>query len=322
MGSHRISVALCTYNGSRFLKEQLETIASQTVLPDELVISDDRSSDDTLAIALDFSKRSPFPVRIFVNSEQLGPGQNFGRAISVCEGDMIALADQDDIWKPEKLARLRQVLEERPDCAYVFSDAVIAHADGRPSKASLWEEVGIGEDWKDLSETDQLRLLLRHNLIPGSSMMFRASFKNVYLPIPSGWMHDYWIALLGCVFSSATAISDKVYLYRRHEGQVCGVNRKSSIDTILDSIRTPEGNMWRKLDMFKKLQTRVSSVNSIFQCDISRTKLIREKELHLEVRANIRGSKGLQRLMRVYHEMLTGRYRQYSNSWKSIIRDL
>src|ERR1019366_197610 len=95
---NRISVALCTYNGERFLSQQLASIGKQTRLPDELVVCDDSSTDRTVAIVREFAASVSFPVRVFENQRNLGSAANFERAIRLCDGDLIALSDQDDIW--------------------------------------------------------------------------------------------------------------------------------------------------------------------------------------------------------------------------------
>jgi glycosyltransferase involved in cell wall biosynthesis len=95
---------MATYNGARFLREQLDSIATQTLLPYELVICDDGSTDATLEIAGQFAKEVSFPVRIYQNESNLGFADNFLKAASLCEGDWIAFSDQDDIWLPHKLA--------------------------------------------------------------------------------------------------------------------------------------------------------------------------------------------------------------------------
>ena len=99
-----ISIAMATYNGAKFLREQLDSIAAQTLPPYELVICDDGSTDSTLAIAREFAKEVNFPVRIYLNEHNLGFADNFLKAASLCEGDWIAFSDQDDVWLPHKLA--------------------------------------------------------------------------------------------------------------------------------------------------------------------------------------------------------------------------
>src|SRR6266567_6944512 len=110
MSKSRISVAMCTYNGARFLREQLESIAAQSRLPDELVVCDDGSTDETVETIKAFVGRAPFAVRLEINSKNLGSTKNFEKAIGLCEGEIIALADQDDVWKPQKLAVLEATL--------------------------------------------------------------------------------------------------------------------------------------------------------------------------------------------------------------------
>src|SRR5258708_29962312 len=123
MNEQRISVAMCTYNGARFLAQQLESIVAQTRLPDELVVCDDVSADESPEIIRKFAKNAPFPVRLELNEKNLGSSKNFEKAIGLCRGGLIALADQDDVWKPQKLAVLETVLENHPEVGYAFSDA-------------------------------------------------------------------------------------------------------------------------------------------------------------------------------------------------------
>ena len=93
----KTSIALCTYNGEKFLREQLDSIALQTLLPDELVACDDRSCDSTMEILQEFRERVSFPVHIHQNEENLGSTKNFEKAIKLCSGDIIALCDQADV---------------------------------------------------------------------------------------------------------------------------------------------------------------------------------------------------------------------------------
>ncbi|HEY2971172.1 MAG TPA: glycosyltransferase, partial [Pyrinomonadaceae bacterium] len=110
----KISVAMCTYNGAPYLREQLNSIAAQTRPPDELVVCDDVSADLTCEIVTSFAASVHFPVRLYVNEQNLGSTKNFERAIGLCEGDIIARSDQDDVWLPEKLRRIEDCLQRNP----------------------------------------------------------------------------------------------------------------------------------------------------------------------------------------------------------------
>src|SRR5947209_10455427 len=130
-GGRDISVALCTYNGEKFLPEQLDSITAQTVFPNELVVSDDGSSDRTLSILHDFASSAPFAVRILQTQSNLGSTKNFEYAIAHCTGAIVALSDQDDVWQPEKLEKLHEALTANSDAGFVVSDSELIDQDGK-----------------------------------------------------------------------------------------------------------------------------------------------------------------------------------------------
>src|SRR5437588_7313199 len=108
MSDERISIAMCTYNGARFLREQLDSFAAQSRLPDEVVICDDGSTDGTADIVRTFASGAPFPVHFHVNEPRLGITRNFERAAGLCTGSIIFFSDQDDVWLPDKLDRFAE----------------------------------------------------------------------------------------------------------------------------------------------------------------------------------------------------------------------
>ncbi|RMG82452.1 MAG: glycosyltransferase, partial [Chloroflexi bacterium] len=110
----KISVAMATYNGEACLNEQLESLVRQEHQPYELVVGDDGSSDRTLDILRAFAARAPFPVRVTVNPERLGFGENFLQTARRCSGEWIAFCDQDDVWLPHKLAACATAIEKEP----------------------------------------------------------------------------------------------------------------------------------------------------------------------------------------------------------------
>src|SRR5262249_24400476 len=118
----RISVAMCTYNGAEFLRAQLQSIITQSRPPDEIVICDDRSTDDTQNLLERFASELPVPIKLHINDQNLGSVKNFERAINLCTGDVIALSDQDDVWRNDKLQRFETVLNNSPAAGLVFSD--------------------------------------------------------------------------------------------------------------------------------------------------------------------------------------------------------
>lgn len=124
----KVSVAMATYNGSKYLNQQLDSLASQDYLPFELVVCDDNSSDDTIAILTHFARRAPFPVFIHKNSSNIGPIANFFKAISYCSGDWISFCDQDDVWLKHKIHDVVIAVQSNPNCICVFQYASLTNA--------------------------------------------------------------------------------------------------------------------------------------------------------------------------------------------------
>ena len=201
---YSISVALASFNGEKYIAKQLESILPQLAPSDEVVISDDGSTDGTLEIARNIKDKR---IKIFERPKN-GVKQNFGNAISKCSGKYIFLADQDDIWLPDKVSEVLKVFESQK-CKCVVHDAEVFDSETnkiviksffkwRGSRAGIWKNI-----WK--------------NSYIGCCMAFNASMKEYILPIPNDIeMHDQWIGVL-CEKYGKSVFLDKVLLrYRRH----------------------------------------------------------------------------------------------------------
>ena len=219
-----VSVALATYNGERFIDELFESLLAQQHTPSELVVCDDRSSDGTVAKVLAFAERAPFPVRLDVNERNLGPTKNFELAISRCEGEFIAMCDQDDVWYPDKLQRSVDALTRNEDVGYVFSDADMMDERGRPLDRRMWDAVGFWESRRQLARDGKLlQLLVVYTFVQGAATTFRSDLRELLLPIPHGWLHDAWIALLSAFVRPYLMIDEPLLRYRIHAEQEIGV---------------------------------------------------------------------------------------------------
>jgi glycosyltransferase involved in cell wall biosynthesis len=221
----QVSVALCTYNGSRFLSEQLRSIAEQTTLPCELIICDDGSIDSTSEIVGVFAAKAPFPVHFLRNEITLGSTKNFEKALRLCSGDAIALCDQDDLWHKDKLECLARVLENEPDVGGVFSDALLVDENSEPMSKSLWETRNFTSG-RQATVNDRRAaplLLLERNWVTGATFLFRSVFVQAVTPIPSEWVHDAWIALLIATQAQLRAVPARLVSYRLHSAQQIGI---------------------------------------------------------------------------------------------------
>lgn len=221
----RLSVALCTFNGERFLADQLASIRAQERLPDELVACDDGSTDRTVELLRAFAAEAPFRVRIEVNPTRLGTSDNFARAMSLCTGDLIALADQDDVWLSEKLGTLERHLAANPRAGFAFSDAEVVDENLNPLGHTLWQAIGFGKRERARFYTgacDGFSCLLKRDRVTGATLMVRAALRELFLPVPPGWVHDAWIGLVLSALWMGIPEDEPLIRYRQHAGQQIG----------------------------------------------------------------------------------------------------
>lgn len=318
-----ISIAMCTFNGARFLGQQLESIAGQALLPDELVVCDDGSTDRTNEILNAFRRAAPFRVRLVVNAQRLGVTQNFEQAIRLCKGEIIFLADQDDVWSSNKMEVLAHTLESQPRAAYAFSDADVISAEDVLSGPSFWEMQGFSaRSLKDTFAARQFELLLDRNVVAGCAMGFRANLKPLFLPIPAHWVHDYWIALIGSVVAYGIPISDRLLRYRKHPSQQIGVDCRKGLDRVKGSIETDKYDYWVRMTATEALRNRVAYIAQTIPCSKDRLYRIDQKARHLAVRFASQETSGLEKITMVLMEAFRGRYARFSGSWRSVIRDV
>lgn len=225
----RISVAMCTFNGGRYLAEQLESIGSQTRLPCELIVCDDHSTDDTIAILKRFQANAPFPVRIVQNALRIGSTRNFDQAMGMARGEFIALCDQDDRWLPRKLERLSDVLIENPFLGGVFSDAALIDGEGRPVGMRLFARHKFTEAKQRNFVSCPTATLLKYDVVTGATLMFRSNIRRYCSPIPATWVHDGWLAWMIALHSRLSLISEALIDYRIHAGQQLGVGSAAPV---------------------------------------------------------------------------------------------
>jgi glycosyltransferase involved in cell wall biosynthesis len=214
-----ISLALPTYNGTPYIKEQLDSIVSQSRPPDEIVISDDGSSDGTIKTVEDFAEQTPINIEIFENPGN-GVCDNFEHAISQCSGDLIALADQDDIWKKRKLEKQIDRLSHS-ESVLVFHDARLVNESGEELKKTVWESANF--KWNEEKPEQYLfKELLHRNFVQGATIVFDSSLLEHILPFPDLRYYDHYIAFVAHVFGGIEPLSDELLLYRQHSEQDLG----------------------------------------------------------------------------------------------------
>ena len=234
-----ISIAMATYNGEKYLAEQLDSILTQTVQDFELIVCDDCSSDATVEILNRYAEEDK-RIKVFVNDENLGFKKNFEKAIRLCSGEYIALSDQDDVWLPEHLEKLLNLIG---DADIACGNADLVNANGYRIRQRLSENGHLF----CLYEKDLLlyRIICLYDPFQGASMLIRSGFlKNTgILPIPKGVLyHDAWFAACACVQRGINYTFEIITLYRQHGDNSSGVKKQWNL----------LGAVFRKLSFFIK----------------------------------------------------------------------
>jgi glycosyltransferase involved in cell wall biosynthesis len=222
---------MATFNGSRFLLQQLDSIAGQSKRPDEIIITDDDSTDDTLEIAQRFAQTAPFRVEIHRNVSRLGSRQNFIRAISLCRHEIVAMCDQDDVWLPKKLELTSRPFEDPSVMAAIHSVALV-DSDLRTLSAEAprhWHLRGV---YKPLTISPWyspygMSTLVRRELFSWVDP------EELYAIEPHVMGHDVWAWFLASVFGNIVGIRDQLALYRQHEQNLCGAPPPEGISVSL-----------------------------------------------------------------------------------------
>jgi glycosyltransferase involved in cell wall biosynthesis len=325
----KISVAMCTCNGQGYLGEQLDSILGQTLLPDELIACDDASTDATLSILEAFKEKAPFPVTIFVNTQRVGVCRNFARAIERCSGDIIFLADQDDVWRSFKLATTMAAFESHPLCGYVFSNAELMDEQGKDIGRDLWTSIGFDQRLQARYSTgDQLSVMLRwFSLTYGMTMAFRAAYKHKLIPFECpayATAHDAWISLvLTSIGAFGVALPSPLVRYRQHSAQHASAGKPLGFVELVKKKRSDMAQTYEAFaGVLTRLAIRLQDVDPNNQAVSRAKKELAERVTHLRARVRANSSHGFQRFKVVFREAVSGRYGRYSRSFKSIVKDL
>lgn len=219
-----VSIALCTYNGERFLVPQLDSILAQDYEHLEIIVVDDASSDGTWAILQEYAAREP-RMRAIRNESNLGHLRNFERALAQCSGDYIAPADQDDIWLPGKISRLLSIA---PLHAAVYCDSLLIDESGR----SLGRRVS--ERLRRYSGRDP-SVFVFFNCASGHAMLLQRETVKRALPFPDVEAHDWWLAFVAASLGGIAYLDEVLVHYRRHAEAITHLGRERTGPRTRDS---------------------------------------------------------------------------------------
>lgn len=323
----KISVALCTYNGARFILEQLESIATQTRLPDEVIVCDDCSSDGTLEMVAQFATTAPFKLQYSSNPSRLGVTRNFGRAISLCTGDVVFLCDQDDVWLPQKVATMAVPFLANEKIGLVFSNAYITDSRLNRLGYTVWDTFRFDKKSQQIIKGDgALALLIRRNVITGATAAFRMTLRDKVLPIPDALIHDAWIAIVAAAASQIEPVDVPLILYRQHEKNVIGGRRQNFLEKIAQARQIePESFDAEILQASELFRPEIYRQLQAMTASMAAPKILHEiqnKIKHLNARKAVFYCGLLSRIRIVIGELVALRYHRYSRGWESVFTDL
>lgn len=319
----KISVVMCTYNGASYLREQLQSIKAQTRAADEIIICDDGSTDETITLLTEFARDVPFKVDIVQNAERLGSTLNFSKAIELSSGELIILTDQDDIWRNDKIHCIENAFLNDKDLACIFSDADLIDENGATLGKTLWQNLKFSGRKKPMVQRGQaFDLLLKGNFITGATMCLRSSWKSAVLPVPHGWVHDYWISLVVSACSKLQYIDAPLIRYRCHPQQQLGLRGtgKKGLMRLWHRFNTLESeNYLQASQKVCELRNRLSQCgHEKYEARIAQCQKLSE---HLVLRGELPKNR-LKRIPAICKETVNGNYFRLSLGIKSIFRDL
>lgn len=234
----KISVALCSYNGEAFIRDQLISIAKQTRIPDEIILCDDRSSDRTMEIVFEVCENTGLPIKTHINETRLGLEANFSQAMIKTTGDVVFFCDQDDVWLPSRIEQMVAPFEKDPSTTLVYTDGWITGQDLEPSGYTLF----LKNPSKNLKKGDDRNIgerLIRGQApgIKASAMAFSSKVRDLAGPIPKGLAHDSWIAFFGYALGKVVSINKPLHYYRRHDQTFGGSSSNALIQGLTPKVK-------------------------------------------------------------------------------------
>lgn len=315
------SVALATYNGSSYLKVQLESIADQTCQADEIIIGDDCSTDDTEQVVHDFAQaHKNLRIMFHRNEKRLGSTMNFEAIARRCRGSILVFSDQDDIWLPTRIDRLVRALNDDASAMFAFSDGHLVDEDGLIIPGSLFSGIGFTLAKRQTYAAGRgVDVLLRHNVVTGAALAVRREALMSILPFEAGWIHDYFIALFLQIIGHGVVIDEALIQYRLHRAQQLGVARSTLSQAMAYARKQNEFQCAIESANFIRLRQRLLLRG--VPADHEIIDVLGQKAAFMLLRSKMR-QHPIRSPLLLLQALRDGDYRRLSLGWKQFIVDL
>jgi glycosyltransferase involved in cell wall biosynthesis len=318
----RVSIAMTTFEGSRYVDAQLESFAAQTRPPDQLVVCDDLSTDDTVDRIRAFAERVAFDVRVKRNPTRLLTTPNFAKAVSLTDGDVVFFADQDDVWHPDKIETLVAELDAHPEVGCVFSNGRVVNEAQQPIGYRLWDSLWFDEgERRKVREGRALEVFARHVVAAGTTFAFRGSFRDLILPFPDLHdCHDAWVCFLVTAVSGVRIVERDLIDYRLHGENQFGL-KKFDLREQLEKARwqLEVGAFDHNVRFFSAVRDRLCDAAAPVPDAVH--SLVAAKIAHARARDQMSGSLA-RRLPVIAGEVASRGYWRFGYGLKSVAQDL
>ena len=312
-----ISIVMATYNGSKYISEQLMSILGQSVLPQEIVLVDDASYDNTIDIVERILSEGKIKYSIIQHEINRGISQTFEDGIKNANCEYVMICDQDDIWNREKIKETKRVIELYKDVVLAVCDADIVNECLNSKKLTMFHNINLPlifkNDYCILNQMQAIDLLLKRNYITGMCMAVKREIAIEAIPFSNNMTYDSWISWIAAQRGKIAFINKVLVLYRQHENNAIGVKKSIYLLKGYNHRR-----MKRKSIICKKYEDMYHSSKS----DYARENSLNGYEFHLW-RESINKKKTIMGLIGILNHRFKGNYVKYSgNPMKELIKDV
>lgn len=320
----RTSIVICTYNGVPHLAEQLQSLMSQTCLPDEVVVGDDGSTDGTLRLLHDFARRCHMrgvSVRLKQQPRNLGFVANFSDTLMQARGDLLFLCDQDDIWRDDKLSTMVARFAREPRLALLGSNARLVDESGRSMGATAFSAIGLtASEMRCVHANAGFDVLLRRSMVVGATAALRREFLPYALPVASGWIHDEWLSIVLSVVGQIDVVEDTLIDYRQHGDNQVGMRVRRVSELWREMVAGRAIELTAEIERIDALEDRLRTLGTLVPQHCMGA--LEDKRAYLMARIALGHSNKMVRARQVCRQWRRGGYHRFGTGVRMALRDM
>jgi glycosyltransferase involved in cell wall biosynthesis len=312
----KTSVIVCSYNGQSYLREQLNSLLNQDKLPDEIIIIDDCSKDNSWDLICDFkNSNTHIIIRTFRNDNNIGFVNNFSQAIKLATNEIVFFCDQDDVWSDKKISTVFQHFITDPLLTCFHTNAEIVNENLQSSGKDLFSTLKVDKREMNAMKTNRyFEVLLRRNVVTGATMAVRRDMLVKSLPIPPDWIHDEWIPIVNSLAGKVAFDNKLLIKYRIHDRNTVGLgDGGSNFKTLL--------NRGTVKSFYEARISKLSHLRNRGITNPSQSKYLEDYISHLQWRLSVAILPYPKRIRPIIGQVLDGSYSQFSRGIFSAIRD-